>query len=266
MPARIRLQRKGKKGRPFYHIVIADGRAPRDGKYIEKIGTYNPLTKPADIKLNIDKAVDWLNKGAQPSDTVKSILSYKGVLYKNHLLKGVKKGVITEEQAEAKFQAWLTEKEDKIAGKVKETELKVKDDSKKRLEAEAKINEARAAEIAKKKAKEIEEKAKANEVAEPDEAEVITETKAEETKTEETKAEETKAEETKTEETKPEETKPEEQIQETSEKVEEVKEQPKTEENIEKKTEDNVKEKTEDKVEEKTGDKIEEKTEEKTEE
>ncbi|MCD4728580.1 MAG: 30S ribosomal protein S16 [Pirellulales bacterium] len=237
MPARIRLQRKGKKGRPFYHIVIADGRAPRDGKYIEKIGTYNPLTKPADIKLNIDKAVDWLNKGAQPSDTVKSILSYKGVLYKNHLLKGVKKGVITEEQAEAKFQAWLTEKEDKIAGKVKETELEVKDDSKKRLEAEAKINEARAAEIAKKKAKEIEEKAKANEVEEPSEAEAITETKAEETKPEETKAEETK---------------PEEKIQETSEKVEEVKEKPKTEENIEKKTEDKVKEKTEDKIEEKT--------------
>ena len=256
MPARIRLQRKGKKGKPFYHIVIADGRAPRDGKYIEKIGTYNPLTKPADIKLNIDKAVDWLNKGAQPSDTVKSILSYKGVLYKNHLLKGVKKGAITEEQAEAKFQTWLTEKEDKIAGKVKETELEVKDDSKKRLEAEAKINEARAAEIAKKKAKEIEEKAKANEVAEPDEAEAITETKAEEAKPEETKAEETKPEETKPEETKPEETKPEEKIQKTSEKVdvknEEVKEEPKTKEKAEKKTEDKVEEKIEEKTEEKT--------------
>ena len=241
MPARIRLQRKGKKGKPFYHIVIADGRAPRDGKFIEKIGTYNPLTKPADIKLNVDKAVDWLNKGAQPSDTVKTILSYKGVLYKNHLLKGVKKGAITEEQAEAKFQTWLTEKEAKITGKIKETELAVKDDSKKRLEAEVKINEARAAEIAKKKAKEIAEKAKANEVAEPDEAEAITETKAEETK-------------------------PEEQIQETSEKVEEVKEEPKTAENIEKKTEKSKEEKTEDKVKEKTEDKVEEKTEEKTEE
>ncbi|MCK4638549.1 MAG: 30S ribosomal protein S16 [Bacteroidales bacterium] len=238
MPARIRLQRKGKKGKPFYHIVIADGRAPRDGKFIEKIGTYNPLTKPADIKLNIDKAVDWLNKGAQPSDTVKTILSYKGVLYKNHLLKGVKKGAITEEQAEAKFQAWLTEKEAKITGKIKETELAVKDDSKKRLEAEVKINEARAAEIAKKKAKEIEEKAKASEVAEPSKAEAITETKAEETKAEETK--------------------PEEQIQETSEKVEvkvevkneEVKEEPKTEENIEEKTEDKVEEKTKEKTEE----------------
>ena len=237
MPARIRLQRKGKKGKPFYHIVIADGRAPRDGKFIEKIGTYNPLTKPADIKLNFDKAVDWLNKGAQPSDTVKKILSYKGVLYKNHLLKGVKKGVITEEQAEAKFQAWLTEKEAKITGKIKETELAVKDDSKKRLEAEAKINEARAAEIAKKKAKEIEEKLKTDKALEPPEAEAITETKTEETK-------------------------PEEQIQETSEKVEEkvevkvevkneeVKEEPKTEENTEEKTEDKVEKKTEEKTEE----------------
>ncbi len=244
MPARIRLQRKGKKGRPFYHIVIADGRAPRDGKYIEKIGTYDPLTKPADIKLNIDKAVDWLNKGAQPSDTVKSILSYKGVLFKNHLLKGVKKGAITEEQAEAKFQAWLTEKEDKIAGKVKETELEVKDHSKKRIEAEAKINEARAAEIAKKKAKEIEEKEKANEVVEPDEAEAIIETKPEETKAEETKVEEAK---------------PEEKIQETSEKVEEVKkEEPKAEEKIEKKTEENKVEKPDDKVEEKNEEKTEE--------
>ena len=237
MPARIRLQRRGKKGKPFYHIVIADGRAPRDGKFIEKIGTYNPLTKPADIKLNVDKAVDWLNKGAQPSDTVKKILSYKGVLYKNHLLKGVKKGVITEEQAEAKFQAWLTEKEAKITGKIKETELAVKDDSKKRLEAEAKINEARAAEIAKKKAKEIEEKLKTDKALEPPEAEAITETKTEETK-------------------------PEEQIQETSEKVEEkvevkvevkneeVKEEPKTEENTEEKTEDKVEKKTEEKTEE----------------
>jgi len=246
MPTRIRLQRKGKKGRPFFHIVIADGRAPRDGKYIEKIGTYNPLTKPADIKLNVDKAVDWLNKGAQPSDTVKSILSYKGVLFKNHLLKGVKKGAITEEQAEAKFQTWLTEKEDKIAGKVKETELEVKDDSKKRLEAEVKINEARAAEIAKKKAKEIDEKAKANKIAVPDEAEAITKTKDEEAKPEETKSEETK----------PEENKPEEKIQKTSEKVdvknEEVKEEPKTKRKAEKKTEDKDEEKIEEKTEEKT--------------
>ena len=122
MPAKIRLQRHGKKGKPFYHIVIADGRAPRDGRFIEKIGTYNPITNPADIVLDIEKAIEWLNNGAQPTDTVRTILSYKGVLYKNHLLKGVKKGAMTEEQAEAKFQAWLNEKEAKIANKVSEKE------------------------------------------------------------------------------------------------------------------------------------------------
>ena len=92
MPAKIRLQRKGKKGQPFYHIVIADGRAPREGRFIERIGTYNPLTRPAEIEINFDKAIGWLQNGAQPTDTVKAILAYKGVLYKSHLLKGVKKG------------------------------------------------------------------------------------------------------------------------------------------------------------------------------
>jgi small subunit ribosomal protein S16 len=91
MPARIRLQRFGKKGKPFYHIVIADGRAPRDGRFIEKIGTYNPITNPAEINIDFDKAVTWLQNGAQPSDTVRAILSYKGVLFKAHLQKGVKK-------------------------------------------------------------------------------------------------------------------------------------------------------------------------------
>ncbi len=160
MPTRIRLQRYGKKHKPFYHIVIADGRAPRDGKFIENIGTYNPLTKPAEIKLNFDKALEWLQKGAQPSDSVRAILSYKGVIYKNHLLKGVKKGALTLEQAEAKFQTWLTEKEAKINNKVKERELKVKEEYKKRLEAEVKINEERAAAIAKRKADELAAKEK----------------------------------------------------------------------------------------------------------
>ena len=105
MPTKIRLQRKGKKGQPFYHIVIADGRAPREGRFIEKIGVYNPLSKPAEIDINFDKALDWLQKGAQPTDTVKAILSYKGVLYKSHLLKGVKKGAMTLEEAEAKYGA-----------------------------------------------------------------------------------------------------------------------------------------------------------------
>src|SRR5210317_556155 len=111
MPTRMRLQRQGKKGKPFYHIVIADGRAPRDGKYIERIGTYNPVQNPAEINIDIDKAIDWLSKGVQPSDTVRSILSFKGILYKNHLRKGVVKGVLTQEQADAKFKIWQDDKD-----------------------------------------------------------------------------------------------------------------------------------------------------------
>src|SRR5210317_228475 len=122
MPTKIRLQRKGKKGQPFYHIVIADGRAPRDGKYIERLGTYNPLTKPADINFDFDRALYWLQAGAQPTDTVRAILSYKGVMYKNHLYKGVKKGALTQEQADAKFDAWLKDKEAKIESKLKDAE------------------------------------------------------------------------------------------------------------------------------------------------
>jgi len=159
MPARIRLQRKGKRGRPFYHIVIADGRAPRDGRFIERIGTYNPLTKPAEIIINFEKALDWLQKGAQPSDTVKAIFSYKGILYKNHLLKGVIKGALTEEQANAKFDIWLKDKEAKIEAKVKEGQLSLKELAKKRQEAEKKVNETRAEEIARKRAKEAEKAA-----------------------------------------------------------------------------------------------------------
>ncbi|HTX88422.1 MAG TPA: 30S ribosomal protein S16 [Bacteroidales bacterium] len=150
MPTKIRLQRKGKKGQPFYNIVIADGRAPRDGRFIEKIGTYNPLTRPAEIDILFDKALDWLQKGAQPTDTVRAILSYKGVMYKSHLLKGVKKGALTPEMAETKFQNWLTEKEAKIAGVKKDFELKKKESVKKALAVEAGVNEAKAAEIAKK--------------------------------------------------------------------------------------------------------------------
>ncbi len=194
MPAKIRLTRHGKKGKPFYHIVVADGRAPRDGRFIEKIGTYNPITKPADIILDIDKALDWLNKGAQPTDTVRAILSFKGVMYKNHLLKGVKKGALTEEQAEIKFQAWLKEKEAKIAGKISETENEAKADKKSRFEAEVKVKEAKAAEVAKKRAAEagIEE-----EVVTKEAAAATEETPKEEVETpvEEIKAEEPKAEE-----------------------------------------------------------------------
>ena len=110
MPTKIRLQRRGKKGQAFYHIVIADGRAPRDGKFIDKIGIYNPLARPAEIDLDFNKALDWITKGATPTETVKAILAYKGVMFKNHLLKGVAKGAMTLEQAETKFQGWLQEK------------------------------------------------------------------------------------------------------------------------------------------------------------
>ncbi len=150
MPTKIRLQRRGKKGQAFYHIVIADGRAPRDGKFIERIGIYNPVAKPAEIELEFDKALDWLKKGAQPTDTVKAILAYKGVMYKNHLLKGVDKGAMTLEQADAKFQTWLDEKHLKISSKKNEQELNLKDARKKKLENEIKINEAKADAIAKK--------------------------------------------------------------------------------------------------------------------
>ena len=122
MPTRIRLQRKGKKGLPFYHVVIADGRAPRDGKFIERIGIYNPVSKPAEIDINFERALYWLQAGAEPTDTVNALLSFKGVLYKHHLLKGVKKGALTEEMAEAKFQAWLQEKKEKFVAKIKEAE------------------------------------------------------------------------------------------------------------------------------------------------
>ena len=114
MPVKIRLTRHGHKKSPFYHVVIADSRAPRDGRYIERIGNYNPCTNPATIELDFDKALDWLQKGAQPTDTCRSILSQQGVLLKNHLLEGVKKGAFSEEEAEKRFQAWLKEKESRI--------------------------------------------------------------------------------------------------------------------------------------------------------
>lgn len=148
MPTKIRLQRRGKKGQPFYHIVIADQRAPRDGKFIEKIGTYNPLNVPAVIELNFDRALFWYQKGAQPTNTVKAILSYKGILYKNHLLKGVQKGVFTLEQAEEKFQTWINQKLTKIQNEANSHLLKAKDDQKSRLKEETKINELRAAKLA----------------------------------------------------------------------------------------------------------------------
>jgi small subunit ribosomal protein S16 len=181
MATKMRLQRFGKKRSPFYHIVIADGRAPRDGRYIEKIGSYNPIPNPAEIKLNFDKALDWLQKGAQPTETMRAILSYKGVLYKHHLIKGMKKGAMTEAEVEAKFQTWLTDKEAKIEAKRSGLLEKERNERKTILENEAKINEDRAAELAKRKAAEIEEQVAAAQeaVAEEDVAETETPTEEE---------------------------------------------------------------------------------------
>ncbi|MEC4113039.1 30S ribosomal protein S16 [Myroides pelagicus] len=117
MSVKIRLQRHGKKGKPFYWVVAADARAKRDGKYLEKIGTYNPNTNPATVDINVDAAVKWLFNGAQPTDTARTLLSYKGAMLKHHLQGGVRKGALTQEQADAKFTAWLEEKAAKINAK-----------------------------------------------------------------------------------------------------------------------------------------------------
>lgn len=143
MPVKIRLQRHGKKGKPFYWVVAADSRAKRDGKFLEKIGTYNPITNPAQIELNIDAAVKWLHNGAQPTETARRILSYKGALLKYHLDGGVKKGALTQEQADAKFQTWLQEKEAKVVAK-KESLVKDKNQAKaKTIEAEKAYSQKR---------------------------------------------------------------------------------------------------------------------------
>ena len=152
MPVKIRLARHGKKGYAFYHIVVADSRAPRDGKFIEKIGTYNPNTNPATIDLSFEKALDWLQKGAQPTDTCRAILSYKGVLYKKHLLGGVAKGAFSESDAEAKFNKWIGEKNAKITAKTNKISGDAEAANKARKAAEPKAKAARAAAIAEKKA------------------------------------------------------------------------------------------------------------------
>lgn len=176
MSVKIRLQRHGKKGKPFFHIVVADSRAKRDGKFIEKLGTYNPITNPATIELNVDAAVQWLNNGAQPTDTARAILSYKGALYKKHLQGGVAKGAFDEAEAEKRFNAWLEEKEAKVQGK-KDSLANAKAEAKKAaFEAEQKVNADRIA------AKETQLKA-AEEAAN---AEAATEEVAEESATEET--------------------------------------------------------------------------------
>jgi small subunit ribosomal protein S16 len=153
MAVKIRLARKGRKKLAFYHIVVADSRSPRDGNFIEKLGTYNPNTNPATIELDFDKSLGWLLNGAQPTDTCRAILSYKGVMMKKHLLEGVKKGAFDEAEAEKRFDAWVIEKEKSIDMKRSSLVLSSEEKKRKRIEEEKLINETRAAELAKKLAK-----------------------------------------------------------------------------------------------------------------
>ena len=161
MPVKIRLQRHGKKGKPFYWIVAADSRAKRDGRFLEKLGTYNPNVNPAEINLNVDGAVQWLQNGAQPTDTARAILSYKGAVLKNHLMGGVAKGALTEEQAEAKFNAWVEEKAKAVSQKeasIADAKAKAKAEA---LAAEKAVNEARIAASAEAEGEEVAEEAAA---------------------------------------------------------------------------------------------------------
>lgn len=152
MPAKIRLQRYGKKGNAFFHIVVADGRAPRDGKFIEKLGTYNPTTNPATIEIDSDSAFEWLKKGAQPSDTCHAILKYKGVAMRYHLHKGIMKGALTQEQADAKLAKFLEEKEAKVQSKRERLSSADEAAKRKALEAEKAAKAAKEAKIAAKNA------------------------------------------------------------------------------------------------------------------
>jgi len=152
MATKIRLQRHGRKGYAFYHIVIADSRAPRDGKFIERVGSYNPNTNPATIDLNFERALYWLQVGAQPTDTTRNILSAQGVLMKKHLLEGVKKGAFNEAEAEQKFQAWLNSKETALQAVKSKNSETVRAAAKAKLEAEKAVNKAKAAAVAEKKA------------------------------------------------------------------------------------------------------------------
>lgn len=170
MATKIRLQRFGKKGKPFYHVVVADARAPRDGKFIERLGSYNPNTNPATINLDFEKTLDWMNKGAQPTDTARAILSYKGVLYKKHLQGGVKKGAFDEATADARFEEWLNGKESKISSKKEDLASTAAETRKVALAAEAKKKEEMAAAIAAKNTPPAEETVEETETAADTEA------------------------------------------------------------------------------------------------
>lgn len=202
MSVKIRLTRRGRKKNAMYDVVVADSRAPRDGRFIEKIGTYNPNTDPATINLDGEKAFDWVMKGAQPTDTVRAMLSYKGIMLKKHLQIGVNKGAISQEDADKKFEAWVADKESKIQGKVDGLAKAKADKKKAALEAEAKVKEARA-DVLKKKAEEAEaalvaeikeggaegDEDVAEDVAEVEAAQVADETPAAEEQKEEDKKE-----------------------------------------------------------------------------
>lgn len=197
MPVRIRLQRHGKKGKPFYWVVAADSRSKRDGKFLEKLGIYNPNTNPATVEIDVDSAVQWLQNGAQPTDTARTLLSRKGALLKHHLVKGVAKGALTEEQVEERFAAWLAEKDAANTAEVSALNKEREAAKAKALEAEKEANEKRAAEIAAANAPEpevVEEAAEevAEEVAE---APVAEEAAAEEAAAEEAPVEESSEEE-----------------------------------------------------------------------
>ena len=193
MATRIRLQRHGKKGKPFFHLVAADSRAKRDGKFIEKLGTYNPTANPAVIDINFDATLAWVQTGAEMSDTARAILSYKGVLYKNHLLNGVKKGALTAEQVEERFNKWLADKSAKIEGKISGLAKNAEKEKADRLAAEVAANAAKAAEVQAKNTPEVEEvvaeEAPATEEVVAEEAPATEETPAAEEASEEAAAE-----------------------------------------------------------------------------
>jgi small subunit ribosomal protein S16 len=190
MAVKIRLQRHGRKGYAYYHIVVADSRAPRDGKFIERVGSYNPNTNPATVDLKFDRALYWLQVGAQPTDTTRNILSDEGVLLKKHLLEGVKKGAFDEAEAEKRFEAWKKEKESRVVKSKEQLAAEKHAAAKARFAAEEKVKKEKAAEVAKKRAEavavaagevveEVAEVIEAAEAAEEVAAEVVAEAEAE---------------------------------------------------------------------------------------
>ncbi len=235
MPTKIRLARHGRKRHAYYYIVVADSRAPRDGKFIERIGSYNPNTNPATIELDFDKALEWIQTGAQPTDTTRAILSYKGVMMKKHLLDGVKKGAFDEAEAEKKFEAWMREKETKIQMKKEGLSNAAAEEQKKRLAAEAEVNEKRKAELSAKNAELAAEAKKAAEAKEEVAEETAEEVVAEATETEE-KVEEAPKAEAKAEEKVEKEPETQEKAEEAPKAEEEVKAEAKTEEKAEEKS------------------------------